>query len=68
VLAVILFPCHGSLHPHLVQPSVADENQIGKLVVSHFLLDCEVLQWHPAASEGIPTPNTNEILVFASFF
>jgi hypothetical protein len=27
-----------------------------------------VLQWRPAAGEDIPTPNTNEIVVFASFF
>jgi hypothetical protein len=27
-----------------------------------------VLQWHPTAGEDIPTPNTNKIVVFASFF
>jgi hypothetical protein len=27
-----------------------------------------VLQWHPAVREDIPTPNTNEIVVFSSFF
>jgi hypothetical protein len=27
-----------------------------------------VLQWRPAAREDIPTPNTNEIVVFSSFF
>jgi hypothetical protein len=26
-----------------------------------------VLQWHLAVDEDIPTPNTNEIVVFASF-
>jgi hypothetical protein len=57
-----------ALHPHLFQPSVADENGIRKLIASHFLPDREVLQWHPATGEDIPTPNTNEIVVFASFF
>jgi hypothetical protein len=27
-----------------------------------------VLQWRPAVGEDIPTPNTNEIVVFSSFF
>jgi hypothetical protein len=36
-------------HPHLFQPSVVDENEIRKLVVSHFLPDREVLQWRLAA-------------------
>jgi hypothetical protein len=48
--------------------SVADENAIRKLVTNHFLLDRIVLQWHPAAGEDIPTPNTIEIVVFSSFF
>jgi hypothetical protein len=39
-----------------------------KLTVSYFLPDHEVLQWRPAACEDIPTPNTNEIVVFTSFF
>jgi hypothetical protein len=55
-------------HPHLFQLSVADENKIHKLIVSHLLLDREVPQWRLAAGEDIPTPNTNEIVVFASFF
>jgi hypothetical protein len=55
-------------HPHLFQPSVSDENEIRKLVANHFLLDREVLQWHLAAGEDIPTPNTNEIVVYNSFF
>jgi hypothetical protein len=54
-------------HPHLFQPSIADESEIHKLVTDHFLPDCAVLQWH-AAEEDIPTPNTNEIVVFSSFF
>jgi hypothetical protein len=54
-------------HPHLFQPSVSDENEIRKLVASHFLPDHAVLQWHPAVGENIPTPNTNEIVVFAFF-
>jgi hypothetical protein len=55
-------------HPHLFQPSVMDENEIHKLVANHFLLDRAVLQWHPVVGEDIPTPNTNEIVVFSSFF
>jgi hypothetical protein len=55
-------------HPHLFQPSIANEDEICKLVLSHFLPDREVLQWRPAASKDIPTPNTNKIVVFASFF
>jgi hypothetical protein len=54
-------------HPHLFQPSVVDESEICKLVTSYFLPDREVLQWRPAAGEDIPTTNTNEIMVFASF-
>jgi hypothetical protein len=55
-------------HPHLFQPSISDENVIHKLVASHFLPDRAVLQWRPAASEDILIANTNEIVVFASFF
>jgi hypothetical protein len=27
-----------------------------------------MLQWRPAIGEDLPTPNTNEIVVFSSFF
>jgi hypothetical protein len=54
-------------HPHQFQLSVADENEICKLITSHLLPDHEVLQWRPTAAADIPTPNTNGILVFASF-
>jgi hypothetical protein len=27
-----------------------------------------VLQWRPAAGEDLPTPNTNETVMFSSFF
>jgi hypothetical protein len=54
-------------HPHMFQLSVVDESEIRKLVVNHFLPDLAVLQWRPAASEDLPTPNTNKILVFSSF-
>jgi hypothetical protein len=57
-----------ALHPHLFQASAVDESEIRKLVVNHFLLDRTVLQWRPATGEDIPTPNTNEIVVFSSFF
>jgi hypothetical protein len=56
-----------ALHPHLFQASVADESEIRKLIVNHFLPDHAMLQWHPAASEDLPTPNANEIVVFSSF-
>jgi hypothetical protein len=55
-------------HKHLFLPSVTNENEFCKLIKSYFLLDPKVLQWHPATGEDIPTPNTNEIVVFASFF
>jgi hypothetical protein len=55
-------------HPHMFQPSITDEGEIHKLITSYFLPYRKVLQWHPAASEDISTPNTNEIMVLASFF
>jgi hypothetical protein len=55
-------------HPHLFQLSVMDESEIRKLVAHHFHPNHAVLQWCPAAGEDIPTPNMNEIVVFASFF
>jgi hypothetical protein len=44
------------------------ESEIHKLIANHFLLDRAMLQWHPTTGEDVPTPNTNEIVVFASFF
>jgi hypothetical protein len=55
-------------HPHLFQPSVADESEIHKFVVNHFLPDWAMLQWRPTVGEDIATTNTNEIVVFSSFF
>jgi hypothetical protein len=55
-------------HPHLFQASVVDESKIRMLDVNHFLPDCIVLQWRPVADEDLPTPNTNEIVVFSFFF
>jgi hypothetical protein len=63
-----LFPAMAASHPHLFQSSIADESEIHKLVVNHFLPDRVVLQWHLTAVEDLPTPNTNEIVVFSSFF
>jgi hypothetical protein len=54
--------------PHLFQASTMDEGEIHKLIVNHFLPDRAMQQWHPAAGEDIPTPNTNEIVLFSSFF
>jgi hypothetical protein len=61
-------PAMAASHPHLFQQSVVDESEIQKLVTNFFLLDCVMLQWRPAAREYILTPNTNEIMVFSSFF
>jgi hypothetical protein len=61
-------PAMVASHPHLFQASAMNESEICKLVTSHFLLDRVMLQWHPPVSEDIPTPNTNEIAVFSSFF
>jgi hypothetical protein len=55
-------------HPHLFKPSATDKNEICKLIMSHFLPNREVLQWRPVTGEDIPTPNTNKIVVFTSFF
>jgi hypothetical protein len=57
-----------SSHPHLFQLSVADESETHKLVANHFLPDRTMLQWCPGTGEDISTPNTNEIVVFSSFF
>jgi hypothetical protein len=54
-------------HPHLFQKSTTVEREILKLVTSCFLPDRAVLQWCPAAGD-LPTPNTNEIVVFFPFF
>jgi hypothetical protein len=55
-------------HPHLFHQSIVDESEIHQLVVNYFLLDRVMLQWRPAVGEDIPTPNTQEIVVFSSFF
>jgi hypothetical protein len=39
-----------------------------KLVANHFLPDRAVLQWRLTTGEDIPTPNTEETMVFSSFF
>jgi hypothetical protein len=50
-------------HLHLFQASIADESDIHKLVVNHFLPDRVMLKWRPAAGEDLPTPNTNELFL-----
>jgi hypothetical protein len=67
-LQLSFFAAMAISHLHLFQSSVADESEIHKLVANHFLLDHAVLQWCPATREHIPTLNTNEIVVFSSFF
>jgi hypothetical protein len=54
-------------HLHLFHPSVVDKKEIRKLVANYFLLNRVMLQWRPAAREDIPSPNTNEIVVFSPF-
>jgi hypothetical protein len=55
-------------HRNMFQTSTADESKILKLVGNRLLPDCEVLRWHPAKGEDIPTPSTKEIVVPSSFF
>jgi hypothetical protein len=55
-------------HPHLFQASIIDESEIRKLVANYILPKHAVLQWRPATGKDLPTPNTNEIVVFSSFF
>jgi hypothetical protein len=55
-------------HLHIFQSSIVDESEIRKLVANHFLLDRVVLQWRPAIGEDLRITNTNEIVVFSSFF
>jgi hypothetical protein len=55
-------------HPQLFQSPITDESDICKLVVNHFLSDRAMLQWCPAIGEDLPTPNTNETMVFSSSF
>jgi hypothetical protein len=62
------FPAIAASHPHLFQWSITNESEIHKLVANYFLLDRVVLQWRLVTGEDIPTPNTNEIVVFSSFF
>jgi hypothetical protein len=61
-------PAMAALHPHLFQSCVLDEAEVHKLVANYFLQDRAMLPWRPTAGEGIPKPNTNEIVVFSSFF
>jgi hypothetical protein len=61
-------PAMDASHPHLFQRSVADENEIHKLVKNHFLPDQAVLQWRRAVGEDIVTPNAKKIVVFFFFF
>jgi hypothetical protein len=51
-------------HTHIC---FADESEIRKLIANHFLPDHDLLKWHPATGEDLPTPNTNEIVVFSFF-
>jgi hypothetical protein len=55
-------------HPHLFQQSITNECEIHQLVVNYFFSDRTMLQWCLAVGEDIPTPNTEEIVVFSSFY
>jgi hypothetical protein len=52
----------------LFRPSTIDESELIKLVDNRLRPSRAVLQWHLAKDEDIPTPNTNEIVVFTAFF
>jgi hypothetical protein len=55
-------------HPEMFYPSTVDESELLKLVDNHVLPSCVILQWWPNKDEGIPMANTNDIVVFTSFF
>ena len=44
------------------------EKKVRALVKERVLPPKELIEWRPAADEVIPTPNTGEVVVFASFF
>jgi hypothetical protein len=48
--------------------SVCDEAAINELVFNGVLPDREVAGWWPAHGEAFLTPNSNELVVFTSFF
>jgi hypothetical protein len=48
--------------------SVCDKASINELVFDGMVLDREVAGWRPARGEAFPTPNSNELVVFTSFF
>jgi hypothetical protein len=54
--------------PEMFKPSTIDEGEILKLVEDHLLPPRALLQWRPAKGKDIPTPNTQEIVVWKSFF
>jgi hypothetical protein len=55
-------------HSEMSSPSTINESEIHKLVDSHLLPPCAVLQWRAAKDEDIPMSYTNEIVVSKSFF
>jgi hypothetical protein len=55
-------------HLEMFQKSTADVSKLLKIVENCFLHDREMLQWRPRKGEGIPTPNTNKIVLLSSFF
>jgi hypothetical protein len=55
-------------HLEMFKPSSMDESELLALVENHLLPNRAMLQWRPVKGEGIPIPNTNEIMVLFSFF
>uniref|UniRef100_J3N6Y1 Transposase (putative) gypsy type domain-containing protein n=1 Tax=Oryza brachyantha TaxID=4533 RepID=J3N6Y1_ORYBR len=50
------------------QTSNTRDKELKNMVNAKLLLDQPLTCWRSAASEPLPTPNSNEIIVFASFF
>ena len=55
-------------HPEKFSASSIDETSIQELVDNYFLKDKATMLWRPARGEDLPTPNTNEIVVFKTYF
>jgi hypothetical protein len=55
-------------HLEMFRSPMVDEGELVKLVDNHLLPSRVILQWRSTKDEDIRTPNTNEIVVFTSFF
>lgn len=50
------------------EPSVMDQEALEKMVAYGVLPEQEVAGWRPAIGESYPTPDTDELVVFNSFY